>query len=310
METLDRMTPERFREIYRPARPYAGDTKEQAIRMSKEQALEKLFIQNHAKKARNLIVIDIDKGYDSIWDTKGVIFDDEALPEYTYLTTNSQTGNSQAVWAIQESVGTDRGIDFLEFIQKSFTKTLGGDPGYQNLKSRNPLHSNQITEWGEGKLYSMGDLHKFTQPLPERYYTKKNKLPEVGRHNILFNKLSAVSYTLWRQPDFDTRIMLEAHRINNEFEEKLPFKDLQSTAYSIQRFIAANFTEEKFREIQRRRNQKSIASRKRTALQKAEEIVAMLDTGFTTQEIQETMGIKTIEATWKAIQRAKKLVQE
>lgn len=306
------MTPETFREIYRPARPYAGDTKQEAKRMSKEDALEKLFIQNHAKKARNLIVIDIDKGYDSIWDTKGVIFDNEELPEYSWITTNSQNGNSQVVYAIQESVGTDKGINFLEFIQKSFTQTLEGDPGYQNLKMRNPLHSNQITEWGEGKLYTLGELHKFTQPLPEQYYSKKNRLPEVGRHNILFNKLSswAYKYKNWTSEDFDTRIMLEANRINNEFEEKLPFRDLQSTAYSIQRFIAAKFSVEKFRDRQRYLNLKSQVVRGMSADQKAEEIVAMLEVGFSYKEVQETMGYKNPEATRQAIKRAKKRVEE
>jgi hypothetical protein len=302
-DTLERMTPQQFKEKWNCRHPFAGDTKGASFPMTREEALTKRFIQSQGQK--NMVSIDLDLEQ-ADWYLKELIFDKEVLPEPNFITTNPETSHCQAVWFITEGVSTPKGIAYLNFIQKEFTEIIGSDEGFNHSKIRNPTHPAQVTEWGTSKIYTLKELQGFLDPKPAHWYKKKpgKETAHLGRHCQLFDELSSWSYIEWRKPNFETRILMEAQRINSEFSSPLPPSHLHATIKSIVKFIRLHFTEEKFSAIQRiRANKRWKGQGARTN----EKLLAYVEAGFTVKEISEAEG-KSYEAMKKAVQRAKKSI--
>jgi hypothetical protein len=305
METLDLMTPEQFVVLHKGAYLNAGDTKGASSKLPKSEALKRQFVQTNPKNSQNLIVIDVDDEEAELW-IKGLI-EANKIPEPSYITYNPFRGTAQLGFFITEGVGTSRGKDFFKDVRSGLNDILGGDPAYNNSKARNPLHQGQATQWGTSKLYTLKELRGFIKTKPRRREIK-NPLPEVGRHNILFNRLASFSYTEWRKPNFETRIMLEAQRINAEFELPLPTSSLVTTVRSIEGFIRRHFSEKTFRKIQSARGKKSAAKRhgpEEERLENKRRILAMRDAGLTVPEIAEQEG-KSVKTMYQALSRARK----
>jgi hypothetical protein len=301
------MTPEKFRELWNPARPLAGDTKGASYRTSREDALDNhLFIQTHPKRAKKLIVLDYDgEGERMDWLVKEQAYDLQLIPEPNYITINP-SGGCHVGYFIEQSVGTDKGISWFNDVFEGLKDVSGSDPNYTGDKTRNPTSPTQVTEWGTAHIYTLKELAAFTKPKSASWYEKKNKL-DVGnsRTLALFDSLSAWSYREWRKPNFETRIILEAHRINSEFDKPLPVSSLLTTVRSIEGFIKNNFSEAQFSKIQSNRaNRRWKGQGQKTN----EEILAYLEAGFSVREISESMG-KSLDATRKAVQRAKKTIK-
>jgi hypothetical protein len=305
METLDDvMTPELFEEWLPGKRPLAGDTKEAAFPMAREVALKKKFIAQ-PKRAKKFMVLDFDIDQ-SDWWIKSLCYDmDEngrtKLPEPSWITINPETEHGQAGWAVNATVGSPKGLSYWDAVFDGMKRISGSDMGFVGAKFRNPTHPDQITEWKTSRTYSLKELEDYTEK-PAYWYTKKNKLESLGRHNDLFNDLSAWSYREWRKPNFDNRIMLEAQRLNNLFDEPLPYSHLVTTARSIQGFISKHFSEAQFSAIQKNR------ANRRWQGQGAETnqfLLDHIDAGFTPKEIAELRG-KSLKSTYNAISKAKK----
>lgn len=301
LNTDTRMTKEMFDAMWNPRRPLAGDEKGTAYPMSRAQAKEKRYIQTHPRGAKKLICLDYDFDGESDWIIKAQV-EDGIIPEPNWITTNPLNGHSQAVFVIEDSVSTPAGILWFDNTFTSLKIETGSDLGYLGHKMKNPLHPAQVTEWMRAEPFTLRELAAFTKPLPTHFYTKKNQLPEIGRNNIMFNKLSAWAYREWRKPKFETRLLVEAQRINMEFDEELPLREIVSIANSIERFVKAHFSEAKFSAIQKARANKRWQGQGKQTTQM---LLDMVEAGLTVQEISEQRG-KSVTSTYKAIQRAKK----
>jgi hypothetical protein len=297
------MTEEMFKEMWQPRRPLAGDEKGVAYPMSREKALSHLFIQTHSQRSKNVMVADVDLSFDSSWVIMGLV-EDGKIPMPNWITTNPFTGNAQAGWFLTGTVGSEKGKAWFDAVYEDFKLKAQSDPGYQNAKMRNPIHPNQMTEWLYGGTYTLKELASFTDPMPKHWYTKRADamLPEVGRNNILFNKLSAWAYREWRKEAFEVRILVEAERLNQEFPEQLPLSEIVAIVSSVERFIKKHFTEEAFSKIQRRRIAKRWGNTKQDNIDK---MLAYLDAGFKLKEIAAAED-KSYNAVKLAMQTAKK----
>jgi hypothetical protein len=221
-----------------------------------------------------------------------------------WITTNPFTGNAQAGWFLSGSVGSERGKAWFDAIYESLKVAAHSDAGYQNAKMRNPIHPNQMTQWLHSGTYTLKELAAMTPPMSAHFYTKKegSMLPEVGRNNILFNKLSAWAYREWRKDGFEVRILVEAERINQEFPEQLSLSEIVAIVASVERFIKKHFTEAKFSAIQSRRSK---ARWNGQGAATNEMLLNMVEAGLSIKEIAEQLE-KSYDATKKAVQRAKK----
>ena len=127
-----------------------------------------------------------------------------------------------------------------------------------------------------------------------------------SRHLELFEQLRAWSYIEWRKPMFETRILVEAQRINMGFAEELPLSHIASIASSIERFIAKHFSEEEYSRIQSWKGKRGAAKRWDGQGPRTDaEILDYLAAGFSVKEIAEARG-KSVGSTYQAIRKAKK----
>jgi hypothetical protein len=313
MDTLERFSPELFVANYNPPYPLAGDTKGAAYSMTPEEALKHQFIQSNAKGSPNLLVVDIDDCESTLW-LKHLVYDKELIPEPNWTTTNPHKGSSHAVWVIDGGAGTTKGRDFMEDMRVGLTDLAGGDPDYIGLKGkmRNPLHSGQVTEWGTDHIYTLKEIKTFlTKAQPKGRPKAKRPTNTVGsRHLELFDQLRQWAYYEWKNPNFQTRIMLEAMRINSEFSTPLHSSSLVTVTRSIEGFIKREFSLEKWKKIQSYRGKKSGEVRGIPAAEKRAAILAHLEAGFSVREIQEALGIKSLDAARQAVHRAKTYVPQ
>jgi hypothetical protein len=305
MLTETRLTPEMWEAMWNPTRPTAGDDKGASYRTDRLTALTKKFIQTHPAKARKMLVLDFDgDNCDEImWLIRELVYDLGILPEPNWITL-TPSGGAHAGFFIESSVGTEKGIAYFMSVFNDLKDISGSDLNYTGMKTRNPLLHQ--TEWLRAEPYTLRELASFTKKKPANWYKPKNKIETHGsRHLELFEQLRAWSYIEWRKPMFETRILVEAQRINMEFSEELPLSHIVSIANSIERFISKHFTEEKYREIKSQKGKKSGAVRAAKAVPKNKMLLDMDAAGLSVAEIAEQVG-KSYEATAKAIQRAKK----
>jgi hypothetical protein len=300
------MTPELWVENWLPFYPLAGDTKGVAYPMSRERAIEKQFIQlQGAADYKNVVSLDIDSDEAALL-IKSLTYDDHKLPEFNWLTVNPLKNTAQVGYFIDGAVGTTRGLSYHKAIETGLSGVAGSDGGYTGFKGRNPLYKGQVTEWGTAKVYTLAELGSFVEKLPDHFYKNKKPVESLGRNTDLFNDLKAWSYRPrnWRNPNFDTFIMLEAQRINQEFDEPLPYSELVTTANSVKKWVRAHFSEEEYSRIQ------SYKSRLYWGTTKEDNDKKFLDyynAGFTAKEVAELEG-KSVGAVRTATRRARGLL--
>jgi hypothetical protein len=121
--------------------------------------------------------------------------------------------------------------------------------------------------------------------------------------------LSAWAYRECLKEHYETRILVEAQRINMEFAEELPLSHIVSIVRSIEKFTNLHFSEEEFSKIQKARGKKSGAARAEKAKPKNQMLLDMDAAGLTLAEIAEQIG-KSKDATRQALKRAKQKAAE
>lgn len=303
-ELLDADT---FVSRYNPVRPLAGDTKGASYRTSTAEALTKRYIQNHPNRARKLLVLDFDSIDGEPMDVtiKSLAFDLELIPVPSYICSNPLTGGAHAAYWVEGTTGSEKGLEYWDDTFTGLKDASGSDFNYTGQKTYNPLHPSFFTEFLTAHEYSLKELKEFTTAKPKSWYRKKNKLNVNGSRTLeLFDKLSEWGYHEWRKDSFEVRIMLEAQRLNTEFATPLPQSQLNATVKSIENFIKVNFASARGRKEfsatqSYRANLRWDGQGERTN----EELVAMVDAGFTKKEIAAATG-KSMGATYQAVGRA------
>lgn len=301
MLTDTRMTAEDFERLWNPSRPLAGNEKGAAYRTSREDALTKKFIQTHPQRAKRLLVLDYD-GFGSDWEVLSQVYDDELLPEPNYMTLNPTTGGVHVGYFLTSSVGSPAGLSYFNNTFEGLKDVSGSDLSFVGSKTRNPLHPDQATTWMRGETYELAELYKFVKPKPAGWYKPRNPVEENGsRHQALFNKLRAWAYREWHKDSYEVRLMLEAQRLNAEFDTPMGLSEVVNTMNAVERWIAPRFSWAEFCAIQSRRANKRWGGQGDATI---EAILNLIDAGLKAKDVAEIRGI-TIDAAYKAIERAR-----
>lgn len=305
MQTTEtRLTPEMWEQMWNPTYPKAGNTKGASKGMSREKALQHDFLQTHPVRARKMLVLDYDgdNSDEIMWLIKEQVWDMGLLPEPNWITL-TPSGGAHVGYFIYESCGTDKGISYFMSVFDGLKDASGSDLAYTGMKTRNPL--THKTEWLRAEPYTLKELAKYAKAKPAHWYKRNKKYETHGsRHLELFSQLSAWAYRECLKPMYNTRILIEAQRINEQFEEQLPLSHIVSIAKSIQRFTAKHFSEEKRSAIQRARGKKSGKVRTAKAAENYTMLLDMVAAGLTVKEIA-FQTEKSVGATNQALRRAK-----
>ena len=300
-DSQDLMTESDFPAQWNPSRPLAGNQKGVAYRTSREEALTMRFIQTHPNRAKKLLTLDYDM-IDAEWLILSQAYDMQTIPEPNYITTNP-SGGAHVGYFLKDSVGTDKGIKYFDYVHTGLKEVSGSDLAYVGIKTRNPLHPEQATRWMRSEPYTLSELHKFIKPKPKSWYKPRTEVEEHGsRHLALFNQLRQWAYRECLKDSYEVLIMLEGQRINAEFDSPLPLSHVASIVASIERFTSKNFSKKQFSQIQSNRAKKRHGDQ---GPQTVREILELVDAGLTAREIGELRG-QTKGTAQKAIQRAKK----
>jgi hypothetical protein len=220
-------------------RPYCKDVKDGPMLIEdRVDALRCPYVQLNGRLVRYL-VLDIDRrDAPAAWIDAG-------LPAPTIIVRTPRTNRAHLLYelATPVSVGGDarpKPRRFMEDVWDRMEVSLGGDPSYNRMLVKNPLHSTWdiIVNDVAYELCKLADFVRHIK-LPPR-----SSLPAValeGRNCTLFHTLrrwapTAISahdaYNSWL-----TAVNKRAHGINGEFESPLTRSEVQSVARSVARYL-------------------------------------------------------------------------
>lgn len=299
-----------FTELWLPRMPKATNNfsiQPGLVSMPKKEALDYRWFNTNVTKMKNLLTVDIDMEQ-SEWYIKGLVEEEGILPEPSFITVNPASEHAQVGWFIEGFVKSDKSVEWFTNINKGLTALAGGDAAYGGYTMRNPTHPYQNTIWGTDHLYSLQELNTFTSKR-KMFEPKISEATEMisGRNVAMFDALRKWGYRAKLRfnnySDWSIAITERANELNFSFGSPLPHSEVKSIVNSVSRWIwNKNFNEETFRKIQTYRSHKRQVVK--DAPQRAENIMVMVESGFTIKEVAENLGI-SYDAAKISIRRSK-----
>lgn len=328
-----------FKSAWMPEKPKCSDSKKEGYaRRKRDKALKMKFIEVNPKHHLNIMVLDFDKPWISLFLDR--LIDEDLIPMPNWITTNPETKHSQVGYIIDGFVSrevykrervtekfTFQGMSFetkatqtFRDILRGLTRTFNADQAFNNQIMRNPLHPDQMTEWFHTERFKMKDLAKYIM----RIKVKKSKGvwkvdgKEVkGRNDELFHRLRKDMYPLAKEcENFGAFVQLVSNRaseINSEFPNPMSDGEVAATVRSVSEWTWGKFSVAAMSARQRRLVGKrwDKSTEERSNLDK--DILTMVEAGLSVQEIADNLPFWkgkpcTYESAKKKIQRAKKKV--
>lgn len=289
-----------FQDSWLPQRPFASDDLTAGIyRTSREDAMTKRFIETSPASVRNLIVVDVDveHGRDHILSR---VWDDEAAPEPSFITTNPSSTHAQAIYVIEGSVNSStKAGAYAKHVGAQLTHALNGDQAYGGLIMRNPaLH---VFERVSERVRTLKQLQEGMAEL-DRLFVKPPQAAGEGRNVDLFNSLRVYAYRRVRALSWDLDTLTqELHARAAELnlsenlthpEGLLPQSEINATIKSIVKFVGRKFNEESFRNLQSARASKRWAKTEEARSDRNALIAFLREEGFSWEEIGAELGVK------------------
>lgn len=265
-----------FEEIYLPHKPLSSSSKAGDYRRRhRDVALQLPYVEANPLVLQSLIITDRD-----LTDTD-MAADLVGLPEPTYTALNPLTNTGHVVFGLKDPVClTDaarrRPINLLARIEHGLNEVLEGDSSYGGRITKNPLHEEHQTLWGES-LYTLQELASALDQLgalPSAGNPRKNVTSSaVGRNVALFDTIRKWSYRairkhwgdgleVWSQVVLTQAYTVNETIIGNEFTRgPLSYSETKSVAKSIARWTWRNMTQESFTARQRALGRKTAQQR-------------------------------------------------
>lgn len=226
----------------------------------KHIALKRAQIQPGRPFDRQCIVVDIDAS------DAGAVWMDRDVPQPNIVVRNPANGHAHYIYLLDAPVliagegkaGRKGPWDFYRAITEKLTHALGGDPGYNQVLVKNPLHQQWQTHIVRHEPYSLAELDEY---LPEKVRKVRAAIGE-GRNTTLFDELRLWAYrnvARYRREDNVVQWSLAVEReagALNTFEPPLPTREAQSVARSVATFAwenAANFSVSELGGVKRRK---------------------------------------------------------
>lgn len=245
-----------FRSIFYqnlPHKPYCMDEIPGYMHIRpKQKALQKPYIQINPPCFVTHLIFDIDRN-DAFF-----AWSDANLPQPNWISKNKENGHAHIGYMLSAPVCTTNNarqkvVRYLACIQNAYTAKLGADKGYVGLIAKNPLHGEWENHILSTKTYELNYLADFVdlEPLP----TKQPEVSGLGRNCTLFDIVRYWAYKAIRDlPDacydeWEAEVLKRALNVNTGFSSPLEYKEVQSTARSISKWVWRNHGSEEFQAI-------------------------------------------------------------
>jgi Replicase family/Primase C terminal 1 (PriCT-1) len=233
-----------------PARPYSTEDLSWGLRIRKrERALGLPYIQpNYAHRTR-FLAFDEDHGNALMAHADANV----AVPNF--IVFNRDTGRGKICYLFGEPVHTADAsriepLKWLAQIRRGYVRRLRCDPGYSNLIIQNPLHPRWATVWLRGKPYTLAEMDRWLEFADKAPLPRPKLETGCGRNSVVFDELRRLAPKQWRASNsvggLNARLAELADRINHQFREPLPAKEVAAIAKSCARWHWRRFTEEGF----------------------------------------------------------------
>lgn len=229
---------------YRPYRPFATDDLHKGVhRVSKDNALQKAYIEVCPKQVLDRIVVDIDDA-----DAYDICMFSEPRP--AYLVSNKSGDHAwygHATILLSEPVTMSENARYAPYllykaVERALTKHWHGDPAYGHRLTKNPLCCKFQTDWISDRKWSLQEL---ADMLTKCGCMSKDdaKLVEHGesRNCDMFDAVRKWSYrhvfeysTLDK---FRDACLDQCNQCNTKLASKLPTSELRSIANSVARHV-------------------------------------------------------------------------
>lgn len=181
------------------------------------------------------------------------------LPQPTYTIKNRHNDKHHHVWLLKnpiplvgkyhQPIAKDALLQYIHNIQDGLTMSLGGDPDYRGIISKNPFNTElfEIILWdNEISLYTLSDLKEIAvKGINKKKQVHKNINEEVasrGRNSRIFELTRLSAYPIAHRYATDPEGLLHAIEeialaYNEQEHEPLPQKEVYHIAKSIAKYI-------------------------------------------------------------------------
>jgi len=266
-----------FGGVYLPHKPLSSESKTGGYRRRyRDRALQLPYVEANPLVLQSLIITDRDLS------DSDVAADLAGLPEPTYTALNRHTNTGHIVFGLKDPVcltdaGRRRPVNLLARVEHGLTEVLEGDSSYGGRITKNPLHEEHLTLWGEA-LYSLKELASALDnlgALPRAGDPRRNVTSSaVGRNVALFDTVRKWSYRAirgywgeglesWSQAVLSRAYQVNEEIVGNEFSRgPLSYSETRSVAVSIARWTWRNMTPDSFRARQRAIGKQSLEPRR------------------------------------------------
>ncbi|NIZ93490.1 replication initiation protein [Kineococcus rubinsiae] len=226
-----------------PRRPLATDDLALGCwRQSREQALERRYLEHSPKALLSMLVVDVDH--------RDTLMRAISLPRHhpePSWVAEGVSGRGHVGWVLSAPVcRTDAGrpepLAFAARVQEGLRRALDGDAGYAGLLTKNPTHEGWYPTWGRAQPYELRDLATGLGDLLPRTLPKRaTEATGLGRNVHLFDGLRTWAYRArYRYDDrleWEQTVLAVALGINVEFAVPLPSAEVTATAQSVARWV-------------------------------------------------------------------------
>jgi hypothetical protein len=213
--------------------------------------LQRIAINN--SQFKNAFIIDCD--HEDYFAWIGI----PNLPRPTYTIKNRHNDKHHHVWLLKnpiplvgkyhQPIAKDSLLQYIHNIQEGLTISLGGDPDYRGIISKNPFNTElfEIILWdNEIPVYTLSDLKEIAiKGINKKKRTYKNINEEAasrGRNSRIFELTRLSAYPIAHRYIGDPNGLLYAIEeialaYNEQEDEPLPGKEVYHIAKSIAKYI-------------------------------------------------------------------------
>lgn len=229
-----------------PARPYCGHSGAHNIR-PKSAALKFPLIQFNHPRMRRWIAIDVDD------PLAALAWEDSGLPPNLAMI-NPANGHGHLLYQLERPVYIDpkapppRPVRYFGAVHRGLTRALKGDPAYNGLLVKNPIHSDWTTHSMRSTPYTLAELAKHVDM---SIRPGEIAADSVGRNDCVFRTVAKWSYR--SKNDFDhfdsfaSEVRAQCYEVNSTFSIPLGDREVERIAKSIFDWTWNNYTGQKKR---------------------------------------------------------------
>jgi len=253
-----------------PRRPYCTNDLSCGLRIrSADDARHYRYLQINPHVLRSWLVFDID------YPCGGLAWEHSHVAPPNFFSTNPANGHAHLAYLLSTPVVTsdlarEAPLRYAAAVETAYALAMRSDRAFGGLITKNPLHSAWKTLFLHAHAYDLSELADWIV-LPRQLPKRDSAAWGLGRNVQLFDELRTWAYSWVRTyksndatlEQWYAALLREAVAMNSRFSAPLGGSEVGSTVKSIARWTWRQFTDERFRAIQRARGRKSGEARRK-----------------------------------------------